>query len=281
MKLPDYKNIAKKNKIKETEVSKEEVDSALKWIQKSRAKFTIKNGSAQKGDFVEIEYYLPEEKKPRKDAFVLGEGRFVSGFEEKIVGLKAGQEKENLNLPRCKKIKIISVQSMELPELTDDFASGIGDFKNLDEMKEKLKESLGVEKQQMAKQKRRIEILTEIVKEAELEIPSALIEKEKEHILENLKKSSPGIKISEELLDSLKKEAEKRLKSLLVLNEIGKRENINISEKEVEEESREILKRFPGVKEKSSEQELDLKKLREYTKEVLKSEKIFQMLEAL
>ena len=277
IKLPDYKDIARKVERKKIEVSESEVDSALRWLQKSRAKFTVKDGPAQKGDFVEIEYRLPGEKsEDRKDAFILGEGHFISGFEEAIEGMKAGEEK---NTVKDIKVKVISVQNVEFSEITDEFAKSLGNFENLVHLKNNIKEGLKIEKEQAEKQRRRNEILERIVKEVNVEIPDVLIEREKEHMLENLKKQSSKIQASKELLDSLRKEAEKRIKRFFVLREIGEREKVEVSDQEVEAEARELLKRFPGVKE--TQQTLDPQKLREYTKEVLKTEKIFQLLENL
>ena len=87
--LPDYKKIASKIKKKEVIVEDKEIDSALKWLQKSRAKFSAKNGFAQKDNFVEIEYSSPQiSPEVQKDAFILGQGHFLPGFEEKIIGMK-------------------------------------------------------------------------------------------------------------------------------------------------------------------------------------------------
>ena len=95
IKLPDYKKIASNVERKKIIVEENEVKEALKWFQRSRAKLTLKNQPAQKGDFVEIEYWLPETlelttQKGQKDAFILGEGHFIPGFEEKLIGMKAG-----------------------------------------------------------------------------------------------------------------------------------------------------------------------------------------------
>ena len=98
--LPEnYKEIAKKiirqSAGKEISVTEEEVQDSLKYLQKSRAKMTLKNEPAEKGDFVEINYENRDINagKSVRDHFVLGEGGFIRGFEDAIVGMKAGEEK--------------------------------------------------------------------------------------------------------------------------------------------------------------------------------------------
>jgi len=89
IKLPDYKKLAAQTKKKKVSVSEEEVEDALNWLQKSKAKFTVLDKPAGKGDFVEIEYKSPQinASKPMKDGFVLGKGYFIPGFEEKLEAL--------------------------------------------------------------------------------------------------------------------------------------------------------------------------------------------------
>ena len=112
------KKIAKKVSVKQrekSEVKEQEVEGTLKWIQRSRAKFTAKTESAQKGDFVEIEYSsadIPEINKQnmKKDAFILGEGHFIPGFEDILIGMKAQDEKKNIkiNIPKDHSFKKIA-----------------------------------------------------------------------------------------------------------------------------------------------------------------------------
>lgn len=265
--LPDYKEIASKVEKKEVVVEDKEFDSALKWLQKSRAKFSAKNQSAQNGDFVEIEYSsLQIGQEMQKDAFVLGEGHFLPGFEEKIIGMNPGEEKENITLNKDGKefilrVKIISVQNVELPELNDEFAKGLGKFDNLDALKKNIKQGLILEKEQIEKQRVRQEILEKIGKKTKIKIPDVLIENEQKQMLENLKKMvSERLKISfqdylkklgkteEEVIGSFLLESEKKVRNYLILREIGKKE-------------------------------LDSEEIKKYNAEAERIEKIFQLLE--
>src|SRR3989344_3170041 len=139
--LPDYKAIAKTVKTKEIHVDEKEVEDTIGYLQKSRAKFTTENRPAMAHDFVEIEYQNNDVNggKPVKDRFILGEGGFLKDFENNVIGMSAGQEKEFMakfpeNTPRKDlagkdatfKVKMLSVQKMELSEINDEFAKSLG-----------------------------------------------------------------------------------------------------------------------------------------------------------
>ncbi|MBI1866520.1 MAG: trigger factor [Candidatus Staskawiczbacteria bacterium] len=329
--LPDYKKIASNITIqlseKEISVSDTEVENALNYLQKSRAKLSQKDKEAEVKDFVEIIYWSEHinagkeinpvrNKSPEvadnpqldwisngiKDRFILGEGGFMKGFEDNIIGMSAGQEKEFLlkfseSVPQKDlagkevvfKVKMVSVQKMEFPEINDEFAKNIGDFDSLIGLKNNIKEGIISEKKESEKQKRRNQFLEKITEKIDFNIPEKLIEAESARLLEDLKNNiSSKFKISfEEYLASIKqteeeikktfvKEAEKRIKNFLVLKEVGKKENIEISEKELEEEINKAIKNY------SKEQiaKIDTKQFKEYTKDVIFNEKVFQKLES-
>jgi trigger factor len=302
--LSDYKEIASHATMKEVSVNDKEVEDALNYLQKTRAKLTAKDPltSSEKGDFVEIEYKSDSinSGKEVEDRFILGEGGFVKGFQENIEGMKAGEEKEfTVKFPGDSakkelagkevgfKVKLKSVQKMELPEIDDEFAKMLGEFQNLTALKKNIKEGITFEKKETERQKTRGEILDKVRQLAEeknnFEIPEVLVNFEKDRLLNDLKQQiSKNVKISfEEYLAAVKqteaglkenfsKEAEKRLKNFLVLREIGKKEKIEVSEKEVEEE----LSKSP------KNGKIDREQLKEYTKGAIYNEKVFEKLES-
>ncbi|MDD5145465.1 MAG: trigger factor [Candidatus Pacebacteria bacterium] len=304
--LPDYKKIAASVKKKPVEIAEKEIDDSLLWLQKSRAKFSLKQEPSQKGDFLGIEYNSPqlENGKAFKDNFILGEGHFLPDFEKELENLQNGAEKNfSVKFPKNHsqkdlagkdvdfKVKVNSVQKMELPEINDEFAKNLGNFENTEALKKSIREGLDVEKENEEKQRVRQEILDKISQNSNFEIPDILIESEKHHVLEDLKaRVSQGLQISfedylskigkseKELLDSFASQAEKRVRDSLVLREIGKKENISVSEKESAEEINKILMRYPDIK--KAEAEIDLANLKAYTEEVIRNEKTFQLLES-
>ena len=309
IKLGDYKEIAKKVEKKEVSVEDKEIDNALKWFQKSRAKLTLKNGAIEKGDYVEVEYWSPQIKElsqteTKKDSFILGEGHFISGFEDNLIGMEAKEkEKEfSLILPENYavkelagkkvdfKVKVKSVQKVEPPEINDDFAKSLGKFENLEGFRNNIKEGLTSEKKQAESQRVRNEILDKISQDTGFEVPKVLIEREQKVMMDNFKQEvSEKLntplkdyldkikKTEQEIFNSFLEEAKKKVRNFLILREIGKRENIEVSDEEVREEMNKILKHY-SVSEKT-EKDIDIERLKEYSRGVLKNEKIFALLE--
>jgi len=300
--LPDYKKITSKIKKNDVSVKEKEVEDSLVFLQKSRAKFTPLQKPAQKEDFVEVEYESPQINSSKKitDKFVLGKGRFIPGFEEKLIGMKMGEEKEfTLPFPQNSfkkdlagkevdfKVKLVAVQKMELPEVNDEFARSLGEFKDLPSLKENVKEGLKKEKEAEETQRFYNKVLEEVAQNAKFETPEVLIEIERENLFKDLKeKINKNLKISfEEYLTSIKqsekqfresfqKEAEKRVKNFLVLKEIGKREKITVVEEEIVEEMNKALKNYK----KTEIEKVDTPELKEYIKGVIYNKKVFQRL---
>lgn len=317
VKLPDYKKLASEEKRNKVLVEDREIEETLSWIRKSRARFSQKSGPCQKGDWVEIEYFSPqiENEKKTEDAFILGEGRLIPGFEENLDGMEGGQEKEfsltfpKSNLPKRSegwreadaprpqkdlagkeisfKIKLKSVQNVELPEVNDGFAKEVGNFENVAGLKNSIKEGISTEKETLESQRVRQNILEKITEKSKIELPGTLVSNVKNQMLADSKRNVSqklGItfeeylnkvnKTEKDLLDSFSGGAEKRVKESLVLREISKKEKISVSNEEAEAEANKILKSHPD------NQKIDAEKLKSYTKEVMMSEKTFQFLES-
>lgn len=305
IKLPDYKKIATGVKSEQVSVDNKEVEESLAYLQKSRAKFSQVDRGAEKKDFVEIEYQNERINggKAVKDKLILDEGGFMKEFENNLLGMKAGEEKEFMakfpeNTPDKTiagkesnfKVKIVSVQKMELPPLDDEFAKVIGHFGNLAALKDNLKEGIVMEKSEAEKQRKRSEIMEKIAEKVFVELPEKMIDYETQRLLENMKNQiTQGLKISfeeylasiikteEEIRKSFVPQAEKRLKESLILREIGKTEQVKASKEETEEEMNKIIKNYS----KNQIEKIDIAKFKEYTEKVIANEKIFQLLEKL
>ncbi len=221
--LPNYKQIASQIKKKLISVTEEEINDTLFYLRNSRAKFFPLDRAAEKKDFITIEYKSPDINmgKKIKDEFILGEGGFIRGFEDNLIGLKAGEEKsfslkfpssfakfneknkeeienEKISLgPERDKnflrknlagkevsftVKMISIQKVELPEINDDFAKSLGKFDNLTSLKNSIKDGIMLEKEAQEKYRRREEVLERISEETKFELPQILIDSEKERL---------------------------------------------------------------------------------------------------
>ena len=144
-------------------------------------------------------------------------------------------------------------------------------------------ERLRLEKERIEREMTREEILEQITQNSEVEISEVLVGSEKKRMLESLKQQVPQMlqinfenylskinKTEKELLDSFLPEAQRKIKNSLVLKEIERRENIEVSEKEIKEEMDKISKIYP---------DLDQNQLKEYAEGVIRNKKTFQFLE--
>ena len=313
--LPDYRRISAKiakDKGKEkTEVTPEEMKKAIDWLLESRSKLIAVKRPAKKGDKVEVDFDVFQNGAPIDNGkslshpLVLGGGGFVPGFEEKIEGLKEGEEKEfSLTFPKDYhakdlagkkadfKVKLKSVQEKEKPELTDAFAAGLGpDFKTVDDLKKNIEEGLKQEKENKKKEGFRLAVISEIAKKAKIDTPEVLIEGELEKMMEDFKNqiAQMGLEFDKYLAsvkktaEDLKKEwrgkASERVNVGLVLRQIAKQESLEPTETEITEEANKFLRAYktPG----RAKNDIESVRLREYTKDVLSNEKVFQFLESL
>jgi len=303
--LTDYKKIASSVKKKKNPVKEEEIEETIKWLQRSRAKLSALDREARKEDFVEIEYQSPQIEKgeKKKDAFVLSQGHFIPGFEEQLVGMKKGEEKEfTLTLPEnhplrasvgkeaAFNVKMGSVFKMELPETNDDFAKSLGKFQDLNSLKKNIMEGLEAEKERESREKLRGEILEKIINSMKWDLPNVLIETERDRLFNNFKQSfarNPQIsfddylnknkKSEEEIEKSFSEPAERNIKTFLILREVSKKEKIEVSDQEINQEIDKFLESYPDFK--KSQKELDLESLKDYTRERITNEKTFQLLE--
>jgi len=307
--LPDYRKVAKETKKGEVKVQDKDIEDSLKWLQKSRAKLSLKTGACVKGDFVEMTYSCPEIEagKEMKDGFILGEGHFVPGFEANLEGMEANGEKEFIiEFPKDTKdknanffgknlsfkVKVTNVQNVELPEITDEWVKTIGNFENIEALKKNINDGILHKKEHEAKDKRRAEILTKIAEASKVEIPDALIQGQQNQMLESMKnnvKSQTGMefndylkkinKTEEEIKKTFFIDAEKLVKNSLALREIAKKENIAPSEEEIMAKVNEFLKEYQDLK--TAEKEVDLNDLKSYYEGILRDEKVFELLEKL
>ena len=170
----------------------------------------------------------------------------------------------------------------ELIAFDDEFVKALGPFENTEDFKNKLRENIKIEKENIAKEKARIKILEEIIKETKVEVPEILTNAEVEKILYKMESdiSQMGLKFEEylkhinktveNLREEFKSDGEKKAKLGLVLNKIAEVEKINPDEKEVGHEVDHIMEQYKDA---------DKERAMIHVHTVLTNEKIFQMLE--
>lgn len=278
--LGEYKQTkAKKQPIK---IEKEEIEKAIEKLRQMRGKEISVDRPAEKGDKVEIDFDVFVDKVPidggtsKKHPLIIGHNTFIPGFEENLIGLTREKVKEfKLKFPKDYhkkdlagkqaefKVKMLGVYKIELPKLDDEFAKTLGQFKTFAELQKQIEDNLKKEKETENKQKFENDILEEIINKSKFgEIPDLLVESELDKMMGEMEAgaSRQGLKFEDYLkaigktIDLLKNEmrpqAEKRIKTALVMRHIAKEEKIEATEKEIEEElkkSKEMYKANPEI----------------------------------
>lgn len=308
VKLPDFRQIAKEVGEKdrqEVKVEDKEIKDAIDWLLNSRAKYQKVERPSQKGDLVVASYELRsdgvkiENGDQKEHPFVLGEGKLIPGFEDQIVGMKVGEEKEftldvpgdfvNKNIAGKKidiKAKIDDVMERELPKFDDEFAKSLGSFENVAALEKNIKEGMTSEKEQAEKERFRIVLVSKIAEKSEMDIPEAMVGSEIHKMMHELEHDIQhrGMefdkylehikKTKEDLEKEFRDKALERVKISLVIREIGKAEEVKISDEEITEKTREVLTKFDGEK-----KDVDPQKLYDYATNILTNEKVFELLE--
>lgn len=306
--LPDYKSIAaEKNKEKaEVKVEDKDIEETLKLIQDSYASYHPLEREARKEDLVTIDFQIFEgdqlipNGEDKNYSFILGKGNFLPGFEEQIIGMKVKEEKTfNLPVPQdwpdenlkgkelLIKVVLKEVKEKKLPEFNADFLKQLGEFSSLEELKNILQKDLLTQKKEKEKERIRAAILDTLIEKTNLDIPEILIKIETERMVEELKLSLERIQLTleqylaqikkteEQLRNDFRELAQKRVKARLILEKIAEEEKIQINEQEKINKIEEIF----NVLSEEEQKNINPEALKEYAEEILKNEKVFQLLE--
>lgn len=314
VKMSDWKDavskVNKENKDKKAEVKKEDIDAELEKLAKSRTKLITVQRIAKKGDSVEIDFDVLQEGVPiengssKKHNLILGSNTFIPGFEEELIGSKAGDKKEfELSFPKeyhathlagkpCTfKVKVNLVQETEVPKIDDEFAKSLGKFETLKDLKDIIEKGMKDEKEARMAEEKRSAIVEELIKKIEVEIPKVLLDGELHKMIHEFEGQiqSMGMNL-DQYLEQMKKnredlekewipQAEKRIKSALALEEIAAAEKIEIPAEEIEAEMNKTLAMYKNIKD--AQKNIDMARLYNFTKGTLQNQKVFEMLEKL
>ena len=248
------------------EISEEAVTEEVDKIRKRNARKVDVDREAQMGDTVNIDFEGTQDGVPfdggKADSYELelGSNSFVPGFEEQIVGMKPGEEKDiDITFPEnyyenlagkavVFHIKLNSVTYLELPEADDEFAKDVG-FDTLEEYRKSLRDDLEKKAGDDAEQKFRGEILRQACENMKVDIPDVMIEEQVEKMIRdyganmgldvysmNKEKLYSMLGITDDIIEgSLKQGAEIQVKTDLLIDAVAKAENISFTEEEAEE----------------------------------------------
>ena len=248
--IGDYKKISKEvySKKEKVEVTDKEIEDTIDEIRKSYAQPTMAT-------------------KPEEEA-----------KEDKETSDKNTEEKKD-----DKKGGSPTVEDKpKLPEFNDDFVKTLGNFQNVDEFKNKLKENILLEKGKKEADKKRLEMMEKIISDSKIDLPRVIIKAEQEKMLAQIKGDVERMgmkfddymkqikKTEEEIQKDFEKEAEKRAKIQLLLNKIGITEKITAPKDKVDEQVETLIKQYPDA---------DKERVQIYVETNIVNQKIFEFLE--
>ena len=297
--LGEYKGVTVEKA--ETTVSAKEVNEKLAAELEKNARVVDVEREIKKDDIANIDFVGSvdgvefEGGKGEDYPLTIGSGTFIPGFEDQLIGHKAGETVDvKVTFPENYGAKdlagkealfvttIKAVKEKQVPAADDEFASEVSEFDTLDEYKKDLKKTLKEEKEKAATTTNERNVIAKVVENASVEIPAPMLEAQLDNMLYDYQTrlAQQGIPMDqylkitgqtvEQIKDQMKESAEKNLKTSLVIEAIMEKENITVAEERVDEEFKKIAEQYKMEYD-------DLKKtVSEEQKESMKREIAFQ-----
>ena len=252
----------------DTAVSDEEVEEELKREQEKNASIKeVTDRAVADGDQINLNFegfvdgVAFEGGKGEDYPLTIGSGSFIPGFEEQLIGAEIGKEievnvtfpenyqsEELAGKPAVFKCTVLKIKEKILPELTDEFADDVSEFSTLEEYKADIRKNLEAKKAERAKTEKENKVIDAIIADSEIEIPEPMLKAQQEQIVDEFAQrlQSQGLNIEqyfaymgtsrEKMVEESKDQADKRIRTRLVLEEIVKAENIVATEEDFETE---------------------------------------------
>ena len=305
--ITDYKGI-EIEKVSE-EVTEEDLNKELEQIQDKNARIiTVEDGEVKDKDIAVIDFEGFLDGKPfdggkaEKYELTIGSGSFIPGFEEQIIGMKVGEEKDiTTTFPKdyhskelagketIFKIKLHEIKRKELPALDDEFAKDISEFDTFEEYKKSVKERLEVSKKNMAKAERENRVIEKLAEKVTVEIPESMIDMEIDTMIQNFEGNLAyqGITLDQYMQmlnidrDALKAQfrdnAIKQVKIRLAMESVTKQEKVEVSAEEIDKKIEELSAQYGDG---SADSLKNNENARHYMKHRIEEEKLLDILVA-
>jgi len=260
----------------DTDVSDDELDDEIERVRNQNARMVdVTDRAVQIDDIIKLDYEGSVDGVPfdggkgENQDLTIGSGTFIPGFEDQLVGAKIG-ETVNVNVTFPEEYhadnlkgkdalfvcKVNEIREKILPELNDEYASDISEFETLEEYKNDVKAKMIESKEAEAKIQKENQAITAIIDDSDMDLPEAMVETMQERIIEEFAQRlrMQGIPLEQymqmmqmdqaKLMEQVRPEAEIRIKSRLVLEEIAAKENIEVSDEELDEEIKMIASSY-------------------------------------
>lgn len=275
VKLGDYKGLEVTRQ--ETEVTDEEIEAQLKDRQTALAEMVVKeDGAVENGDTVNLDFegFVDGEAfeggKAEGYDLEIGTGSFIPGFEEQVVGMKQGEEKdievsfpeeyhaaELAGKPAVFKVKVHEIKSKEVPELDDELAKEIDEsVESLEELRTKMKEQTAQEKKTASETAMRDDLVEAAARNAEIDIPEVMIDSEVDRMMDEFgqRLQMQGMNLDlyfqfsgqdeAALRAQMRDDALSRVRVSLTLEAIGAAEGLEVTEEEINAELEKMSEQF-------------------------------------
>lgn len=299
VKLGKYKGIEIK-KI-EYNVSDEQIDHEIGHMAEKNSRIvSVEDRPVESGDITVIDFEgsvdgVPfEGGKAEGHELEIGSNTFIPGFEDQIIGMKIDEERDiNVKFPEeyfsadlagkdaVFKIKLHEIKKKELPVIDDEFAKDVSEFDTIKELKDSIKEKLEAENEKREKYETEEEAIKTVCENTEIDIPSGMVELEIDNMVKDIENrlSYQGLKIEqylqmigkteEEMRKEFEEQAQRSVKSRLVLEAVVGAEKLEASEEEITEKIKEMAKQYN----KEEKELLENEQLKSYIAESMKTEK--------
>ena len=297
--LGKYKGIELKKV--EYNVEEKDIDHEIGHMQERNARLVnVEDRPVEKDNTTVIDFegfvdgVAFEGGKAENHELVIGSNTFIPGFEDQIIGMKIGEEKDiNVTFPEeyfskdlagkaaVFKVKLHEIKKKELPEVDDEFAKDVSEFDTIKELKASIKEKLEEENKNKAKYETEEEAIKTVCDNTEIDIPSGMVETETDNMIKDIEQRLmyQGLnfaqylqmmgKTEEDMRNEMKEQAERQVKTKLVLEAIVVAEKIEATEEEIKAKLEEMATMY-GKDVKELESNASLKA---YVAESAKTEK--------
>mgnify|MGYP000074602688 FL=1 len=281
--LGDYKGL-KVDKVS-TRVTQKEVDEEIEKERERNARtIEVTDRAVQDKDEVTLDFegfvdgVAFEGGKGEDYPLTIGSGSFIPGFEEQLIGAEIDKEVEvNVTFPKeyhseelagkdaTFKCTVHTIKAKELPELDDEFASEVSECETMDAYRAEVKKNIKERKERTGKEKKENQAVNQAIENAQMDIPEAMIEFQVRQMADDFARriQQQGLTVeqyfqftgmtAEKMMEEMRPQAEKSIKTRLVLEAIVKAENIEVSDERVEEELTKMAEAYQMEVEKLKE----------------------------
>lgn len=289
------------------EITDEDVDKEIETLRKSYATLKeVEGRAAQKGDTVVVNYEgtvggepIPRGKQ-ENFSMELSEATVFPGMAEHIAGMNKGENKDfSIDLPEDYgdenfagkkadfKLTLNEIKERILPELDDEFAKDLGDYKDVQDLKQKFKESMQERKKQKSENDVREKIFDLLIEKNSFDVPKKMVETQAKNMIMEMQQmfAAQGLNLADlgqspdRLIENYKGPAEKQVRAALLLEAIAKKENLDADEKEIEAKyedlARQVGQDVSFVKEKVSDDMIKPQVLEKKALELIKAKAMF------